>query len=54
MAAYLDPSVLLVFFGSLALAFGIGRLIRAIRERRAPPPAPKTRAERRRAMRGRK
>jgi hypothetical protein len=54
MAAYLDPSVLLIFFASLALAYGVGRIVRAIRAKRATPPEPKTRAERRRAMRGRK
>ena len=54
MAAYLDPSILLVFFVSLALAYAVGRAIRAFRKRRAPPPPPMTRAERRRAMRGRK
>ena len=31
--AFLDPSVLLVFFGTLALAFGVGRLVRVLRQR---------------------
>jgi hypothetical protein len=55
MAAFLDPSVLLVFAGGLIVAYGIGRAIRALRaRRRASPPPPMTRAERRRAQRGRK
>lgn len=56
MAAYLDPSVLLIFFGSLGIAYGIGRLLKAYldcREANKPKP-PMTRAERRRAERGRK
>jgi len=56
--AFLDPAALLIFFGALALAYGIGRLVRALRLRRqgARPPAPRpmTRAERRRALRGRR
>jgi hypothetical protein len=56
--AFLDPAALLVFFGALALAYGIGRLVRALRRRwqRAHEPAlvPISRAERRRAMRARK
>ena len=56
VAAYLSPSALIVFLASLALAYGIGRLIRAYLEHRAArqPKAPLTRAERRRQMRGRK
>jgi len=55
--AFLDPSTLLVFVGALALAYGVGRLVRTIlRARRRPqsPPAPMTRAERRRAERRRR
>jgi hypothetical protein len=55
--AFLDPSTLLVFVGALAVAYGVGRLVRAIlRARRRPrsPPVPMTRAERRRAERGRR
>jgi hypothetical protein len=56
--AFLDPSVLLVFFGTLALAYGIGRLVRVLRQQwqRTHPPAavPMTRAERRRALRSRR
>jgi hypothetical protein len=56
--AFLDPSVLLVFFGALALAYGAGRLVRALRGRwqqaHPPAPVPMTRAERRRAMRERR
>ena len=56
MAAYLNPSVLLIFFGSLGIAYGIGRLLKAYFDRREAkkPKPPLTRAERRRAMRGRK
>jgi hypothetical protein len=54
--AFLDPVALLVFFGALGLAFGVGRLVRLIRNRsRASAPAvPMTRAERRRRDRGRR
>jgi hypothetical protein len=56
--AFLDPAALLVFFGALALAYGVGRLVRALRRHRrsahSSVPMPMTRAERRRAMRARK
>ncbi|MGE5539677.1 MAG: hypothetical protein ACM30I_13750 [Gemmatimonas sp.] len=55
--AFLDPVGLLVFFGAIALAYGIGRAIRIVRDRRrrarAPEP-PLSRAERRRRGRGRR
>ena len=56
MAAYLNPSVLLIFFGSLGVAYGVGRLLKAYFDRRDAQKLkpPMTRAERRRAMRGRK
>ena len=56
MAAYLNPSALLIFFGSLGIAYGVGRLLKAYFDRRDAnkPKPPLTRAERRRALRGRK
>jgi hypothetical protein len=55
MAAF-DPGALLWFFGALALAYGVGRLVRMLRARfrPAPPAPPLTRAERRRRERGRR
>jgi hypothetical protein len=54
--AFLDPVALLVFFGALAAAYGAGRLIRFIRRRlkKPEPPAPLSRAERRRRERDRR
>jgi hypothetical protein len=53
--ALLDPVALLVFFGAIAVAYGVGRLIRTLRRRRKPAPAaPLTRAERRRRNRRRR
>jgi hypothetical protein len=55
--AFLDPVGLLIFFAALAAAYGIGRLVRTLRQRwqrSRQPSMPMTRAERRRAERERR